>query len=194
MATKTGATVEDVLRLGEQGERYELIDGELIPMSPTSLEHADVELNVGLIFNNGVRPRRLGKVFVGEPLFQLDGPGGLARAADVAFVRLERLRAQGSLEGAFHGAPDLAVEIVSPSNTADAIQQKVEDWLAHGTLAVLVMYPAKRNVVLWRANGAIIRRGDEELDLDPAIPGFRCKTSELFPPSLEEMATAPASS
>jgi Uma2 family endonuclease len=194
MATKTVATADDVLRLSEQGERYELIDGELVAMSPTSLEHADVELNVGLVFNSYVRPRRLGKVFVGEPLFQLDGPGGLARAAAVAFARLERLRAQGSLDGAFHGAPDLAVEIVSPSNLANALQQKVADWLAHGTLAVLVMYPARHNVVLWRANGAIILRGDDEVDLDPAIPGFRCKTSELFPPSLEEMATAPASS
>jgi Uma2 family endonuclease len=193
MATKTGATVDDVLRLSEQGERYELIGGELIPMTPTSLEHADVESQVGLVFNNYVRPRRLGKVFVGEPLFQLDEPGGLARAPDVAYVRLERLMAQKSLAGAFCGAPDLAVEIVSPSNTADAIQQKVQDWLAHGTLAVLVVYPANRNVVLWGSNGAVIRSADEELDLNSAIPGFRCKTSELFPPSLEEIAAAPAS-
>ncbi|HLZ08557.1 MAG TPA: Uma2 family endonuclease, partial [Chloroflexota bacterium] len=170
MATKTRSTGDDVLRLSEQGERYELIGGELIPMVPTSLEKANVELRVGLVFDNYVSSRRLGKVFVGEPLFLLDEPGGLARAPDVAFVRLERLLAQESLAGAFRGAPDLAVEIVSPSNTADAIQQKVQDWLAHGTSAVLVMYPPSRNVVLWGANGAVIRNADDELDLNSAIP------------------------
>jgi Uma2 family endonuclease len=191
MATKTAATVDDVLRLSEQGERYELIDGELVPMSPTNFEHSRTEVHVGSLFHSYVVPRRLGEVLGGDPLFQLDEPGRLARAPDVAFVRRERARQQRNLYGAFHGAPDLAIEIVSPSNTAVAIQKKVEEWLAHGTLAVLVMYPDQRSAVLWRANGAIILRGDEGLDLDFVIPGFRCKTSELFPPSLEEMATAP---
>jgi Uma2 family endonuclease len=189
MATRTRATVGDVLRLGANGERYELVDGELVPMSPTNLEHGDTESEVDFVLKAYVRPRRLGKVFVGEPLFMLEGPDRLARAPDLAFVRLDRLRQQPDLTGAFHGAPDLAVEIVSPSNSADAVEQKVQEWLAHGTLAVLVMYPASRSIVLWRANGAVRLRGDDELDLDPAVPGFRCKVSDLFPPTLEELAS-----
>jgi Uma2 family endonuclease len=109
MATRTTATVDDVLRLGAKGERYELIDGELVQMTPTNLEHAEVEGHVGSILIAHVGPRRLGKVFVGEPLFQLDRPDRLARAPDVAFIRRERLRTQSSLAGAFVGAPDLAV-------------------------------------------------------------------------------------
>src|SRR5438105_1009421 len=127
MATRTRATVDDVLRLGARGERYELVDGELVPMSPTNVTHADTELEVSFVLSSYVRPRRLGKVLVGEPLFLLDGPDRLARAPDVAFVRLDRLRQQPDLTGAFHGAPDLAVEIVSPGHSADEIERKVQE-------------------------------------------------------------------
>ena len=187
MATKTAATVDDVLRLGEQGERYELVDGELVPMSPTNFEHARIELHVGVLFSAFVLPRQLGEVLVGEPLFRLDQAGQIGRAPDVAFVRRERLRGQPNLQGVFHGAPDLAVEIVSPNDTAADVQRKVDDWLEYGTLAILLMYPAMRSVVFWRASGAMSLHGDDDVNLDPAIPGFRCKTSELFPPSIEDM-------
>lgn len=186
MAIGTRPTVEDVLRLGARGERYELIDGVLVPMSPTGLEHGDIELFAGGIFNAFILPHKLGKVFVGEVLFRLDSQEKLARAPDIAFIRLERLRAQGDLAGAFNGAPDLAVEIVSPSDSAKDVQGKVETWLAHGALAVLVMYPDRR-VVLWRGNFAISLGPDDILDLDPVLPGFQAKVRDLYPPTLDEL-------
>jgi len=181
MATQTAATVEDVLRLADQGERYELIDGELVEMAPTSFGHGDVELRIGRVFGDHVDRYQLGTVVVGEVLFLLDRAAGLARAADVASVRRERLPLGRMVTGAFVGAPDVVVEIISPGNTANEIQQKIDQWLTHGTLAVLAVYPEQRSVVLWRENGAVILRGDDELNLDPAMPGFRCKVSDLFP-------------
>lgn len=186
MATETRMTIEDVLRLAAAGESYELIDGELVPMSPTGFIHGEIELHVGEVLNNHVRPRRLGRVVVGDVLFQLDQAGHVARAADVAFTRRERIQGQSNLVGAFVGAPDLAVEVVSPSNSAEDIQKKVRDWLTYGTLAVLVMFPTDRGVVLWRKSGAIALSVDDVLDLDPAVPGFRCTVSDLFPPPLDE--------
>jgi Uma2 family endonuclease len=187
MATRTLATIDDVLRLGAAGERYELIDGELVPMSPTGLEHGDIELYAGGVFSNHVRPRKLGLMVGGEVLFRLDPEGTLGRAPDLAFIR--RARLQGiDPTGPFAGAPDLAVEIVSSSDTAKDLQEKVETWLAHSTLAVLLMYPGTRHVVLWRESGAVILRGDDVLDLNPALPGFRCPVRDLFPPPLEEPA------
>jgi Uma2 family endonuclease len=188
MATRTRATVDDVLRLAAAGERYELIDGELAPMSPTGVEHGDIEIYAGWVLSNYVLPRKLGKVVGGEVLFGLDPEGTLARAPDLAFIRRERLRGI-DLTGPFNGAPDLAVEIVSPGDSAKDLQRKTETWLAHGTLAVLLMYPEARSVVLWRDSGAIRLSGDDVLDLDPALPGFRCVIRDLFPPPLDDPGT-----
>jgi Uma2 family endonuclease len=188
MATRTLATVDDVLRLAAKGKRYELIDGELVPMTPNGLQHGAVEAYAGGLVTNHVLPRKLGKIVGGEVLFRLDSAGTLARVPDLAFIRRERLR-DIDLIGPFAGAPDLAVEIVSPSDSAKDLQEKVETWLAHGTLAVLLMYPGTRHVVIWRESGAVILRGDDVLDLDPALPGFRCPVRELFPPPLDEPAT-----
>jgi Uma2 family endonuclease len=185
MVAQTRATVEDVLRLADAGERYELIDGELVPISPTGFEHGDVELYAGPLFANHARSRRLGKAVGGEVLFRLGPSGTVARAPDIAFVRRERLLGI-DLTGPFNGAPDLAVEIVSPTDTAMELQKKVETWLEYGTLAVLVMYTESQHVVLWRERGAIRLSGDGVLDLDPALPGFRCPIRDLFPPALEE--------
>ena len=185
MATKLQATVDDVLRLSAAGERYELIDGELVPMSPIGPEHADIEGFIGHVFLNHVLPGRLGKVWVGEPLFRLDPAGRLARAPDVAFVRRDRLVGI-DLKRPFLGAPDLAVEIVSPGESAKNVRRKAETWLAHGTLAVLVVYPDSAGVEVWRATGAVSLSLNEVVELDPALPGFRCSVRDLFPPLLEE--------
>jgi Uma2 family endonuclease len=185
MATRAQATVDDVLRLAAAGERYELIDGELVPMSPTGYEHGEIETYASWVLTNHVLSRRQGRVVGGEVLFRLDPSGTIARAADIAFVRRER-HPQVNRSGPFDGAPDLAVEIVSPGDSAKDVQEKVETWLAHGTLAVLVIYPNSQSVVLWQGSGATRLHGDDVVDLDPALPGFRCPVRDLFPPPLEE--------
>lgn len=178
-------TAEDVLRLADAGQCFELVDGELVEMSPTSFLHGEIENLVGRRFGDDVERRNLGKVVTGEVLFQLDRSAAISRAADVAFVRRDRLPRQRNVSGAFEGAPDLAVEIVSPSNTAEQLQRKIRDWLTYGAVAVLVMFPSIPSVVLWRANGAVELQGDDLLDLDPALPGFRCPVRDLFPPPLD---------
>jgi len=181
MATRTHATVGDVLRLSSEGERYELVDGELVEMSPTGLEHGDLELHIGSMLRTHVKQHRLGMVVSGEVLFQLDRAGRVARAADVAFIRQERLPPKERRQRAFIGPPDLAVEIVSPSDTPEMVQRKIDDWLEHGTLAVLAVYPDERRLALCRRSGVLTPRGDDQVDLDPALPGFRCRASDLFP-------------
>lgn len=185
MATRSGATVEDVLRLAAAGERFELVDGELVEMAPTGFEHGDVELHVGALLRAHADGSGLGKVVVGEVLFLLDRARGLARAADVAFVRSARLPAGRERRGAFAGAPDLAVEIVSPANSAGEMQRRVDEWLAAGTTIVLVLHPDERVVVAWRDGRAVALRGEDVVDLEAALPGFRCRARDLFPPDDE---------
>ena len=183
MATRTRATVDEVLRLAGENKRYELVDGELIEMAPTGFGHGYLEGHVYSVLNSHVRQHNLGQVVVGEVLFQLDQQGRLARAVDVAFVRKERLPATGVAHRPFMGAPDLAVEILSPGDSAEAVQRKVDDWLEHGTLAVLVVYPVNHGVALWTSRGGATLHGDDDVDLDPAVPGFRCRVNDLFPPA-----------
>jgi Uma2 family endonuclease len=186
MATRTRATVDDVLRLASEGERYELVDGELVEMAPTNFEHGDIEWHIAWIVGTHVKEHSLGKVVVGEVLFQLDPEGRLALAADVAFVRRERLPSTEQATHAFGGAPDLAVEIISPGDSAEKVLRTIEEWLEHGTEVVLVVYPDSWRVGLWRQSAGIILHGDQEVDLDPVLPGFRCRADDLFPPSLDE--------
>ncbi len=182
MATETRATIDDVLRLASQGERYELVDGELVSMTPTGFEHGGIEAHISWLLTSHVRERRLGQIVSGEVLFQLDSEGRLARAADVAFVRRERLPSRDIEHRPFVGAPDLVVEVISPGDAAEEIERKVADWLEHGALAVLAVYPRTRRVALRRRNEATFLRDDDEVDLDPALPGFRCRARDFFPP------------
>ena len=180
MATQTIATVDEVLRLASEGQRFELIDGELVEMAPTGFGHGRRELEIGRLLLHYVNQHDLGAVVVGEVLFRLDAAGRVARAADVAFIHRDRLPSQEDDEGVFNGAPDVAVEIVSPGDRASDVERKVDDWLTHGTKLVLTVYPQGRRVILAREGGSVTLRGDDVLDLDPALPGFRCQVSELF--------------
>ena len=182
MATRARATVDDVLRLASHGQRYELVDGELVAMAPTGFGHGDLEAHVAWVLRAHVVERRLGKIVVGEVLFQLDLEGRLARAADVAFVRQDRLPPRESEHRPFIGAPDLAVEIVSPGDSAEDVERKVADWLEHGTLAVLVVYPTTRRIALRRPDHSVVLQGADEVDLGFVVAGFRCTVRDLFPP------------
>ncbi|HVC33623.1 MAG TPA: Uma2 family endonuclease [Chloroflexota bacterium] len=181
MVTRARATVEDVLRAASAGQRCELVDGELLDMSPTGVTHGRIELHIGRLFADHVDEYDLGLVVAGEVLFRLTADGTLARAADVAFIHRDRVGSAATEDGPFDGAPDVAVEVVSPGDSASDVERKVDDWLTHGTRVVLVVYPRGQRVVLARPNGAVTLRGDDLVDLDPELPGFHCKVSDLFP-------------
>lgn len=181
----TPATIEDVLRLAAEGDSYELVDGVLVDLTPPGFDHGSIEHYASWVLGNHVIPRRLGRVVTGDTLFRLDPAGRHGRAADIAFVRRDRLPPGGSEPGAFPGAPDFAIEVISPTDRAADVQEKVDQYLAHGTEAVLLMYPTGR-VVLWRAGGAVELGAGDQLDLDFVVPGFAVRVGELFPSELGE--------
>lgn len=183
MVTTAQATAEDVLRLAGEGQSYELVDGELIEMAPTGFVHGDTESRFDRRLGDYVDSKNLGKVVVGDVLFQLSQEPRIARAPDVAFIRRDRLP-QKLVHGPFIGAPDLAVEIVSPGDTASEIQKKTEQWLKAGVIVVLVVYLDPPAIVFWRGAEASRLSIDDELELDPVVLGFRCKVRDLFPPEI----------
>lgn len=180
--TQRRATAEDALNLHRRtGVRYEVVEGEPREMPPTGGEHGGIETWVTFLLQRHVIDHPIGRVFVGEVLCRLKRDPDTARVADVAFMRKERLPNGQLPVGPVEGAPDLVVEIVSPSDTAGEIQEKISQWLAGGATVVWALYPGTRGVVVWRATGASPElRQDAEVDAEPVLPGFRCRAADLF--------------
>lgn len=171
-------TAQQLLAMPDDGWRYELVDGELRRMSPAGREHGRVAMNLGSRLALYVRERSLGMVFAAETGFLLRRNPDTVRAPDVAYVSAER---QSPGEGFFPGAPDLAVEVVSPSDSFVEVEEKVVEWLDTGTQAVLVINPRKRAVSVYRGTDNIRRLGEADtLDLSFVVAGFSITVRELF--------------
>ncbi len=178
MTVQTLVTADDLACLSD-GERYELVRGELRHMSPVGRPHGKFATRLARHLDVFVEAHDLGEVHV-ETGFYLEQSPDTVRAPDVAFISKERLATQ-SEEGFFTVAPDLAVEIVSPGETADEVQEKVELYLAHGARLVWVLYPHRKMVVVQRADGTAQRlRAGDTLDGEDVLPGFRLALAELF--------------
>lgn len=179
MATTAAITLEELARMPDDGQRHEIDEGELIVMTRPNLRHGIIQVNVAGILREHVRRHGLGRVIT-ESGFVLRRNPDTLRGPDVAFVRKERLT--NVLEtGWAEMGPDLAVEIVSPSDTARQIDRKVHQYLAAGTLAVWVVYPDTKSVHVFEPGGnARVVEVDGTLSSPAALPGFHVAVSEIF--------------
>lgn len=179
---RTKLTAVDLLRLrSDPAKRCELIDGELIEMPPPGARHGRLAFHVGLTLGKFVEGTHLGSMYAAETGFLIRRNPDRVRGPDVAFVSRERLPGP-SPDGYLELAPDFVVEVVSPSDTATEVNERVEDWLQAGTLVVWTMDASTKTVLIWRGLDRAERRsGDDLVDAEPVLPGFRCTASELFP-------------
>jgi Uma2 family endonuclease len=174
-------TADELLRLPDDGQRYELVRGELRTMSPGGRRHGDVTMNFSTPLDQYVRLHRLGKVYAAETGFKLAENPDTVRAPDVSFVRRERLASLGDPDHYALGAPDLAVEVLSPGDRPGEVAKKVAAWLAHGTRLVWVVDPRRRSVTDHRPGQPVRRLGEEDvLDAADVVPGWRLPVSALF--------------
>lgn len=168
-------------RLSAQGKRTELVRGDLVVMAPAGGRHGQVAHTLALFIGNHVRERNLGRVFAAETGFLLRRSPDTVRAPDVAFVRGQRLKAEGAPAGFLELAPDLAVEVVSSGDSAAAVRNKIQDWLAAGTRLVWVVEPATRSVVVHRQGYAQEElSGEDTLSGAPVFSRFTVGVRELF--------------
>ncbi len=175
MATKTLLTVDEFLRLPEPPDaHYELVEGELITVSPAMFLHNRIRDKLLFILMSYLESRKLGTV-VSEQPFHLFG--NTVRVPDIAFVRAGR---PIDLKKLPQGAPDLAVEVVSPTNTPREIDQRVSDYFSAGCKRVWLVYPEHREVYIHGLAGSSRRRGDELVEDSELLPGFSVKVSSLF--------------
>src|SRR5262245_14158947 len=110
----------------EPGRRQELIRGEVVSMSLAGGEHGEVTFEIGRLIGNYVKPAKLGKVYAAETGFIIERDPDTVRGADVAFVRRERLAEITQRKKQVPFAPDLAVEVISPNDRDDEVEEKVQ--------------------------------------------------------------------
>ena len=182
--TQTLLTEDDLLRMPDDGNRHELVEGELRTMAPTGYEHGRCTSNLSLLLATHVRKNQLGDVLAAETGFVIartaDGRVTV-RAPDVAFVPRGRVPAGADTSRFLELAPDLVAETLSPSDTAVEVEEKIASWLKAGVRAALVVNPASRTVTVHRAQSAISRLTDaDDLDLSDILEGFRCRVAEIF--------------
>ena len=179
MATVTRpATEEDLLRTPRDGNKYELVDGQ-IRMSLAGGRHGYVCVQLGMLLNAFVKQRRLGHVFDSSTGFRL--PGGNVRVPDVSFVAIGRFGDPQPPIGFPELAPDLAVEVLSPDDRTRDILDKVGEYLQAGTRLVWVIDPERRGAVLYRSLSDVRQLAAEDsLDGEDVVPGFGCALGEVI--------------
>jgi Uma2 family endonuclease len=169
MASKTLLTIEQFDQLPiTEGILYELNEGELVTMTEPMPRHNRVRDRVARLTGNFVEERKLGGVFV-ETGYQLTPD--TVRIPDVSFVPADRVR-EIDLDKRIQGAPALAIEVISPTDPAEDLRQKVEQYLAAGAKAVWVFYPRTHEVQVFRADGTTFVRHEPEMLEEPdVLPG-----------------------
>lgn len=173
-------TADDLWELSHNGDgiRYELIEGVLYEMPPAGGLHGDVASEWNMRIRQWVKQHDLGFVTAAETGFSLSADGKNVLAPDVGFIAKGRIDALP--DGFIPLAPDLAVEVVSPNDSASYIQEKVSRYLQYGVKQVWVVYPKQRQVVIHTPDGAHTRQADDTLYGGDILPGFALKVGDIF--------------
>ncbi|HZG53335.1 MAG TPA: Uma2 family endonuclease [Pyrinomonadaceae bacterium] len=180
-ATTQLMTAEELLAMPRDGLRYELVEGELRRMSPAGHNHGRIGMVLALALGQYVRDKKLGSTYLAETGFKLKANPDTVRAPDVSFIRQERVEQVGDTEGYWPGAPDLAVEVNSPSDHVGEVEEKVREWLSAGAKLVWVVSPKLRVVTVYRSLTDIVTLTEKDtLDGGEVVPGFQFPVAELF--------------
>lgn len=174
-------TDEELMALPRDGHKYELVDGGLV-MSPAGFRHGDISVRLIARLVNVVAPAGLGVVLDSSTGFKMRN--GNVLSPDVSFVAQARFKGMESLpEGFFQGAPDLAVEVLSPRESKRHLERKLTDYFANGTRLAWVIDPGKQSAAVYRSvalRRVLARNGS--LDGEDVIPGFAMAIADLVEP------------
>ena len=174
-------TAEELLRLPDDSYRHELVRGELITMTLPGEEHGAVIMNIAAPMAQHVKRNGLGVVYGAETGFQTERDPDTVMGPDVAFVAKDRVEKIGITKGYRFGAPDLVVEVNSPSDSKRKIDQKVQRWLSGGAALVWVVDPKTKTVTVYDGdNSPNVLQEADELSGGRVVPGFHLPIANVF--------------
>ena len=174
-------TAEELLNLPDDGFRYELVRGKLRKRLPAGQTQGKYASNIHISLGGYAKANRLGKSYIADTGYILATDPDHVLAPDFAFISNERLREIGESDGFAQGAPDVAVEVISPNDRYTEVEEKVEDWLNAGCRAVIVVNPRRRTVNLHRSPTEVtILTESDTLELGDIVPGWRMPVEDIF--------------
>ena len=173
-------TDEAFMALADDGNRYEIVNGELVTMGNSGMEHGYVGMLLSIVVGGYVLSRKLGVVCDSNTAFKMKS--GNKRSPDLSVVAKARLQGLRRLpKGYFDGAPDLAVEVISPSNTFEEIHNKLIEYFESGARLVWVVNPDEQSVLVYRRpQPERLLKITDSLDGEEVIAGFTLPMAELF--------------
>ena len=180
VANSKPVTADQLAGMSVEG-RLELVRGEVVEMAPTGFEHGAIVAKLTMLMNHHATTRGLGKVVTGDVGFHLAKEPDLVRAPDIAFLTSDSIPTGLASRRFVEGAPVLVVEVVSPTDRASDIVERIDDYLDAGARLIWVVYPSRQQVVEYNSPGEsrILRPGDR-LDGGDILPGFSCPVDDIF--------------
>ena len=176
MAERTNVTAEEFLAMG--GGHRELVRGRVVEMTPAGTDHGGVAARVTTKLSVHAETHDSGRVYTADTGFRLRHDPDTVRAPDVAFLAKARVVRTRKF---FEGAPDLAVEVLSPSALASEVRTKVREYLVAGARLVWIVDPESRTASVHRPDGTGMDLGEDgTLDGEDLLPGLRIALAELF--------------
>ena len=171
---ETDMTLEEFLQ--SDLERYEYVKGQLIPMAPPTMEHGEISMSLSLLLGVHIQKNELGRLYPADTDFKL---GDRLVKPDIAFVSTARL--PENKRQASPVAPDLAVEVVSPTDIQYRIVEKALAYLNAGTRLVWIIEPVGKTVTVYRSKTDIKTFTiDDTLSGEDVVEGFSCQVAQLF--------------
>jgi Uma2 family endonuclease len=174
-------TADELLKMPAGGFRYELVRGVLKCMSPAGAEHGEIGSLLLSHLTTHIRMHRLGSTYMSNTGFKISSDPDTVLAPDVSFVAQDRAQTIRDRRKFVPFAPDLAIEVLSPSDTYSEALEKIEEWLTAGTRAVVFVDPRNQTVTVYRsATEPVVLSDKDNLEVPDVVPGWSIPLPDIF--------------